>query len=65
MARTATRTPNRGESSAGNADRSRLYYTAPTPRADATDAPERGVTKRQAGMAPAGSIAAIELVLGF
>jgi hypothetical protein len=56
---------NRGESVAVTTERSRAHYAAPTLRADATDAPERAAVKRPTSSAPAGSIAAIEFVLGF
>lgn len=64
MARASTRTVNRGESVA-SADRGRAHHATPSPRADATDAPERAAVKRPASTAPAGSIAALEVVLGF
>lgn len=65
MARASTRTVNRGETITANAERQRSFYAAPTLRADATDAPERAQMKRPSAAAPAGSIAAIEIVLGF
>jgi hypothetical protein len=65
MARASTRIVNRGESVAVTTERSRAHYAAPTLRADATDAPERAAVKRPTSSAPAGSIAAIEFVLGF
>lgn len=64
MARASTRTVNRGDSAA-TADRARARQAPPAPRADATDAPERAAVKRPATTAPAGSIAALEVVLGF
>jgi hypothetical protein len=62
MARASTRTVNRGENAASM---ERQRAVAPSVRADATDAPERAAVKRPASAVPAGSIAAIELMLGF
>jgi hypothetical protein len=65
MARASTRNLNRGDAVVVTTDRARAHYTAPTLRVDVADAPERAAVKRPTDAAPAGSIAAIEFVLGF
>jgi len=65
MARASTRITNRSDSGAAISERARTHYAAPSLRADATDAPERAAMRRAPAAAPAGSIAAIELALGF
>lgn len=63
----ATMSSPRAESATQAAERgSRAHHVGAAQRADATDAPQRPAVRRPgADKAPTGSIAALELALGF